>query len=64
MVPAHIDNQIRIAKLAAYVLHYQGGIGDDILELAKLAGISRNRLFAMAKFIQTKGEPKNFTRFS
>lgn len=61
---AHIDNQIQIARLAAYCIHYKGGVvSSDIVELAKQAGISEYRLFAMAKFIQTKGEPIQFRRF-
>ena len=58
MKPAHIDNQIRIAKIAAYTLHYIGKLDTGIYNLAKTAGISEYRLRAMVKYIQTKGEPK------
>ena len=55
--PVHLDNQIQIARLAAYALHYKGGGDSGIKNLAKQAGISESRLGAMIKFIQTKGEP-------
>ena len=62
MRPAHIDNQIRIARIAAYTLHYIGKLDACIYNLAKSAGISEGRLSAMVKFIQTKGEPNHKVR--
>lgn len=56
MRPVHIDNQIRIAIIAAYTLHYIGKLDAGIYNLAKSAGISEGRLGAMIKYIQTKGE--------
>ena len=59
----HLDNQIRIAQLAAYTLHYQGKITDGLNQMAKEMAISEARLRAMVKFVQTKGQPTQFTRF-
>ena len=49
--------QNQIAVKAAFQLWHLGEILPGTLQIAKGMGISEARLQAMAKFIQTKGEP-------
>lgn len=53
---------IQIAVKSAFQLWHIGKIQEGTLELAKKMGISSARLHAMARFIQTKGEPCQYRR--
>lgn len=54
--------QNQIAVKSAFQLWHIGKIQEGTFELAKKMGISAARLHAMAKFIQTKGEPCQFRK--
>lgn len=55
-----LSQQIEIATLAMFDLLYRKRIGHKTLRRAEAAGVSEPRLRAMARFIETKGTPRQF----